>query len=301
MIVTIENDYLSVAIQKKGAELCSFRSKKSDTEFMWNGDPTVWGSFAPVLFPIIGCLKDNEFFHRGKRGTVPKHGFIRNNEELNVTQINESTVEFSFKYSEKTLENYPFMFEFKVRYQLVGPSLEVHHSIQNHSAKDPLYYSVGGHPAFRCPFYENETYEDYYLEFEQEETVDTWEVTKDGLIDTTTKSLLARQRSLPLYPTIFQNDALILKTLKSRSVQLRSKNHATYLQVEFDDFNYLGLWAKPNAPFICIEPWLGISDSVRATKEISEKEGMLSLAPLSEGWHTYCIKIQEKNYSLKIE
>lgn len=232
-------------------------------------------------------------FHRGKRGTVPKHGFIRNNEELIVTQINESTVEFSFKYSKKTLENYPFMFEFKVRYQLVGPSLEVHHSIQNHSATGPLYYSVGGHPAFRCPFHENETYEDYYLEFEQEETVDTWEVTKDGLIDTTTKSLLDCQRNLSLYPKIFQNDALILKTLKSRSVRLRSKNHPTYLQVEFDDFNYLGLWAKPNAPFICIEPWLGISDSVLATKEISEKEAILSLAPLSEGRHLFSVKLAE--------
>ena len=298
MIVTIENDYLSVAIQKKGAELCSFRSKKSGTEFMWNGEPAVWGSFAPVLFPIIGCLKDNEFYYKGKKGTVPKHGFIRNNEELIVTQINETTVEFSFKYSAKTLENYPFMFEFTVRYQLVGPSLEVHYSIQNHSATDPLYYSVGGHPAFRCPFYENENYEDYYLEFEQEETVDTWEVTKDGLIGTTTKSLLDRQRKLSLYPTIFQNDALILKTLKSRSVRLRSKNHATYLQVEFDDFNYLGLWAKPNAPFICIEPWLGISDSVVATKVISEKEGILSLAPLSEGGHTYKIRLLEIENSL---
>jgi galactose mutarotase-like enzyme len=293
MIFSIENEYLSVSIHKRGAELCSFRSKKSGTEFMWNGDPTVWGSYAPVLFPIIGCLKDNEFFHRGKRGTVPKHGFIRNNEELIVTQINESTVEFSFKYSKKTLENYPFMFEFKVRYQLVGPSLEVHHSIQNHSATDPLYYSVGGHPAFRCPFHENEMYEDYYLEFEQEETVETWEVTKDGLIDTTTKPLLDCQRNLSLYPKIFQNDALILKTLKSRSVRLRSKNHSTYLQVEFDDFNYLGLWAKPNAPFICIEPWLGISDSVNTTKELTEKEGILSLEPLSENLLVYNIKLLE--------
>jgi galactose mutarotase-like enzyme len=293
MIVTIENDYLSVSIQKKGAELCSFRSKKSGTEFMWNGDPAVWGSFAPVLFPIIGCLKDNEFYYKGKKGTVPKHGFIRNNEELIVSQINETTVEYSFKYSERTLENYPFMFEFTVRYQLVGNSLEVHHFIQNHSATDSLYYSVGGHPAFRCPFYETETYEDYYLEFEHEETVDTWEVTSEGLIGTTTKSLLERQRNLSLYPTIFQNDALILKTLKSRSVQLRSKNHATYLQVDFDDFNYLGLWAKPNAPFICIEPWLGISDSVHATKDIYKKEGILSLAPLSEGRHTYKISLIE--------
>ena len=293
MIVTIENEYLSVSIQKKGAELCSFRSKKSGTEFMWNGDPAVWGSFAPVLFPIIGCLKDNEFYYKGKKGTVPKHGFIRNNEELIVTQINEITVEFSFKYSAKTLENYPFMFEFKVRYQLVGPSLEVHHSIQNHSATDPLYYSVGGHPAFRCPFYENENYEDYYLEFEQEETVDTWEVMKDGLISTTTKSLLVQQRKLPLYSTIFQNDALILKTLKSRSVQLRSKNHSTYLQVEFNDFNYLGLWAKPNAPFICIEPWLGISDSVNATKELIEKEGILSLKPLKEKLSMFSINLKD--------
>lgn len=293
MIVTIENEYLSVSIQKKGAELCSFRSKKSGTEFMWNGDSAVWGSFAPVLFPIIGCLKDNEFYYKGKKGTVPKHGFIRNNEELIVIQINETTAEFSFKYSEKTLENYPFMFEFTVRYQLVGPSLKVHHSIQNQSVTDPLYYSVGGHPAFRCPFFENENYEDYYLEFEQEETVDTWEVTKDGLIDTTTKPLLVQQRKLSLYPTIFQNDALILKTLKSRSVQLRSKNHPTYLQVEFDDFNYLGLWAKPNAPFICIEPWLGISDSVNTTKELTEKEGILSLEPLSENILGYKIRLVE--------
>jgi galactose mutarotase-like enzyme len=293
MIVTIENDYLSVTIQKKGAELCSFRSKKSGTDFMWNGDPAVWGSYAPVLFPIIGCLKDNEFYYKGMKGTVPKHGFIRNNEELIVTQINETTVEFSFKYSERTLENYPFMFEFTVRYQLVGPSLEVHHSIQNHSATDPLYYSVGGHPAFKCPFYENETYEDYYLEFEQEETVDTWEVTKDGLIGTTTKSLLDRQRKLSLYPTIFQNDALILKTLKSRSVQLRSKNHPTYLQVDFDDFNYLGLWAKPNASFICIEPWLGISDSINTTKELTEKEGILSLEPLKEKLSMFSINLKD--------
>ena len=293
MIFSIQNDYLSVSIQKKGAELCCFRSKKSGTEFMWNGDPTIWGSYAPVLFPIIGCLKDNEFFFNGKRGTVPKHGFIRNNEELIVTQINEFAVEFSFKYSERTLENYPFMFEFTVRYQLVGNSLEVHHFIQNHSATDPLYYSVGGHPAFKCPFYENETYEDYYLEFEQEETVDTWEVTKDGLIDTTTKPLLVQQRKLSLYPTIFQNDALILKTLKSRSVQLRSKNHSTYLQVDFEDFNNLGLWAKPNSHFICIEPWLGISDNVLATKEISKKEGILSLAPLSEGRHLFSIRLAE--------
>jgi galactose mutarotase-like enzyme len=136
------------------------------------------------------------------------------------------------------------------------------------------------------------------LEFEHEETVDTWEVTNEGLIGTTTKSLLDRQRNLSLYPTIFQNDALILKTLKSRSVQLRSKNHATYLQVDFDDFNYLGLWAKPNAHFICIEPWLGISDSVHATKDIAKKEGILSLAPLSEGRHTYKIKLLELVNSL---
>lgn len=293
MIVTIENDYLSVSIQKKGAELCSFRSKKSGTEFMWNGDPAVWGSYAPVLFPIIGCLKDNEFFFKGKKGTVPKHGFIRNNDDLLIEKIDATSIRFSYKYSENTLVNYPFKFEFSILFQIVGSVLEVHHRVFNHSSSETMYYSLGGHPAFKCPFYENEKYEDYYVEFEQEETVETWEVTKDGLIDTTTKSLLDQQRSLPLYPAIFEKDALILKNLKSRSVQLRSMNHSSYIQLDFPDFQYLGLWAKPNAPFICIEPWLGISDSVNATKELIEKEGILSLKPLKEKLSMFSINLKD--------
>ena len=293
MVLSIENELLKVSIQKKGAEICSLYSKKTGKEYMWDANPSLWGSYAPVLFPIIGCLKDNEFFFKEKKGTVPKHGFIRNNDDLLIEKIDATSILFSYKYSESTFVNYPFKFEFSILFQLVGSVLEVHHRVFNHSSSEPMYYSLGGHPAFNCPFYENETYEDYYLEFEQEETVDTWEVTKDGLIDTTTKSLLDQQRKLSLYPTIFQNDALILKTLKSRSVRLRSKNHSTYLQVDFDDFNYLGLWAKPNAPFICIEPWLGISDSVNTTKELTEKEGILSLEPLKEKLSMFSINVKD--------
>jgi len=293
MVLSIENELLKVSIQKKGAEICSLYSKKTGKEYMWDANPSVWGSYAPVLFPIIGCLKDNEFFFKGKKGTVPKHGFIRNNDDLLIEKIDATSVLFSYKYSEITLANYPFKFEFSILFQLVGSVLEVHHRVFNHSSSEPMYYSLGGHPAFKCPFYENEKYEDYYLEFEQEETVETWEVTKDGLIDTTTKSLLKQQRNLSLYPTIFEKDALILKTLKSRSVQLRSTNHSSFIQLDFPDFKYLGLWAKPNASFICIEPWLGISDSVNTTKEFTEKEGVLSLEPLSENLYVYKIMLVE--------
>ncbi|MBP6460157.1 MAG: aldose 1-epimerase family protein, partial [Crocinitomicaceae bacterium] len=114
-MLTVENEYLKISVQERGAELCSIFSKKAQREFMWDADPEIWGSYAPVLFPIIGCLKDNEFYHEGKTYSVPKHGFIRNNDALTCLIENPTTILFSYKFTEQTLEFYPFNFEFTVR------------------------------------------------------------------------------------------------------------------------------------------------------------------------------------------
>lgn len=274
---SIQNTHLKISVQDKGAELCSIVSLKKGKEYMWNADPSVWGSYAPVLFPIIGALKDGEYEYEGKKYSVPKHGFIRNNENLQFHQISANVIAYSLKYDKESLKNYPFKFEFFIRFILENNSILVEHEVINHSNTDEMYFSLGGHPAFKCPISEEEVYEDYYLEFEKIENVATWEVMSSGLINTTTRSLLENTNQLHLHKHLFDNDALILKEHNSKKVSLKSRKSTNSVIIEYQDFHYLGIWAKPGANFVCIEPWLGISDSHDTDQNFTTKEGILRL------------------------
>ena len=293
-MLSVENEYLKISVQKKGAELCSIYSKKSQTEFMWNANPDIWGSFAPVLFPIIGCLKDNEFYYEGKTYSVPKHGFIRNNDALTCLVEDPTTLSFSYKYSAETLQFYPFHFEFILRFQLYKNAILVSHTIINHHPSDRMYYSLGGHPGFKCPFFEGEHYEDYYIEFDHIETEPTWKVATNGLIESETLPFLNETNKISLHSTLFAHDALIFKKLKSKVARLKSDKHNTSIQLNFSDFDYLGVWAKPNANFVCIEPWLGISDSVTSNKIFEEKEGIQQLKGGESKQLSYTITLIEQ-------
>ena len=290
---TVIGNLLKFSVQDKGAELCSIISHRTGTEFMWGANPDIWGSFAPILFPIIGTLKEGEFLYEEKSYSVPKHGFIRNNENLKVKQVSDNCLEYSLKFDDESLKFYPFEFEFIVRFVLVGNSITIEHKVVNHSKDKPLFFSVGGHPAFKCPLYDGETYEDYFIEFEEVENVSTWEVLPNGLINSTTKSLIQNSNVLPLSRTLFENDALILKDLKSKSVSLKSKKSSTSISIEYTDFNYLGIWAKPGGQFVCIEPWLGISDSNTTDKNFTKKEGIIRLEANTDFKASYSIKIEE--------
>jgi len=289
-MLSIENEFLKISVQKTGAELCSVIDKSSNQEYMWSGDATVWGSFAPVLFPIIGCLKENEFLVEDKSYSIPKHGFIRNNSNLESKILNENTIEFRYKYDENTLKNYPYLFEFVLQFVLDGKIIHLKHTIINHHEVKPMYYSLGGHPGFKCPIFKGEKYEDYYIEFEQIENDSTWKVTADGLIDVTTVPCLENTNRLQLHPLIFENDALIFKNLKSKKATLKTDAHTFGVEVSFSDFNYLGIWAKPNAPFVCIEPWLGISDSINTNKDFTQKEGIQRLEGGTKQEYVYSIR-----------
>lgn len=274
---SIQNTHLKISVQDKGAELCSIISLKNGKEYMWNADPMFWGSFAPVLFPIIGALKEGEYVYNEKKYSVPKHGFIRNNENLQFHQISENTIAYSLKYNEESLKNYPFKFEFFIRFILEDNSILVEHEVVNHSKTDEMYFSLGGHPAFKCPINEDEVYEDYYLEFEKIENVETWEVLSSGLINSTTRPLLENTTQLNLHKNLFDKDALILKEHNSKKVSLKSRKSNDSVTVEYKDFPYLGIWAKPESNFVCIEPWLGISDSHDTDQNFKTKEGILKL------------------------
>lgn len=276
-MLSIQNASFKISVTKIGAELCSLFSKSQNTEFIWQANPSIWGSHAPVLFPIIGCLKDGEFLFEGSSYSVPKHGFIRNNTALESKIVAENCIEFRSTFNEDSLKNYPFKYEFILRYILQDNGVKVEHTIINHDTQKPMFFSLGGHPGCNCPFFENENYEDYFIEFEVPETDETWLVSKEGLIENESIPFLNNSKTLPLRKDLFAKDALIFKNLKSNHVSLKSKNHGIALTVDISEFEYLGLWAKPNAPFICIEPWLGISDAINTNQYFTKKEGIQRL------------------------
>lgn len=293
MIKYIENEYLKVGINSIGAELCILQSKSTQTEYMWNGNPTVWASTAPVLFPIIGCLKDGKTYYKNQELHIPKHGFIRHNEELIIRQKTSDCINFMIDSTIISKEVYPFDFSFTIQFKLVQNRLEVQHIVENLSNSSPLFFSIGGHPAFKCPFNTNEHYSDYYLEFEYPETDDRWLVTKDGLIENEKTPFLKNQIHLSLNHKMFNEDALIFKNLLSKRISLKSKLSKQAIHVNFKDFEYIGIWAKPNSDFICIEPWNGISDSINTKQELKEKEGIIALNPGLNAKFCYSITIEE--------
>ncbi|WP_111306976.1 aldose 1-epimerase family protein [Confluentibacter sediminis] len=277
MQYTIKNSQLNIAIKKTGAELCSIQSVKNHTQFMWDADSSVWGNHAPNLFPIIGALKEDTYIFEGKAYNLPKHGFIRGNTDFEVHEHTETSLTLKLRYSDATLKTYPFKFEFYMTYKLTDNKLDIIHTVKNLDDK-PLYFSVGGHPAFKCPVFEDENYDDYFLEFEHPENSKTHLInTYNGLISSNTKPIFNNTNILPLTHELFNDDALIFKDLKSKQVSLKSNKHGTILTVSYPDFEYLGIWAKPTGNYVCIEPWLGIADSEATDQEFITKEGILSL------------------------
>jgi galactose mutarotase-like enzyme len=291
-ILYIQNNYLTVGITRVGAEVCSIISKNTSHEYIWEGDPTIWGSHAPVLFPIIGCLKEGFFTYLGKQFTVPKHGFIRHNKNLVSNIVDSSTVEFSLTYDAESLKTYPFKFAFLIRFKLVNNMLYVEHEVKN-DGNESMYFSLGAHPAFRCPVNDLGNYSDYAIEFDKEETLNTHEVLPNGLIGPNSSPLLLGSKTLHLTEQLFDQDALIFKHPKSKKVRLTNHLTEASISLQFEDFPYLGIWAKPGAKFVCIEPWLGISDNWDTDQDITKKEGIEQLEGGGLFKARYSIEINE--------
>ena len=292
---TLQNDKLRIGVKKTGAELCQISSVKNKNEFMWHANPNVWASFAPNLFPIIGALKNNTYHFEGQKYELTKHGFIRNNDELMLHEHAKNMLTFKLFYNENTLKVYPFKFEFYITYKLNDNVIEVIHTIKNRDNKT-MYFSLGGHPAFKCPIYENENYHDYYLEFEYNENAARHLLNlESGLISSQTKPVFNNNNILRLTHELFNEDALIFKDLKSRKVTFKSDTHDTILTVSYDAFSYLGIWAKPNGNYVCIEPWLGIADNENTNQDFKTKEGIISLNAKESFTASYSIEIHNNH------
>lgn len=291
---SIANSKIKISVKKTGAELCEISSVKNKTNFMWDANPKIWGSFAPNLFPVIGALKNGGYIYENKIYTLPKHGFIRNNNTVKCIEQTSNSLTFGLRYSDESLKIYPFKFDFTLSYLIKDNVIELVHTVKNLDDKT-MYFSLGGHPAFKCPVYDSENYNDYALEFEHPENSKTHLINMtNGLISPKTKTIFNNSAILPLKHDLFNDDALIFKDLKSKKVTLKSKTHGNILSVFYSDFEYLGVWAKPNGDYVCIEPWLGIADNENTNQNIKEKEGILTLEAGKTFKASYSIEIHQR-------
>lgn len=272
---TIENDELKVIISSTGAELQSVFGKFNRLEYLWDGNPEFWPKRSPVLFPVIGTLRANRYFYKDKSYSLGRHGFAR---EMEFTMANQkkNSVQFFIKDNETSRAVYPFSFEFWINYSLENSQLKVEYAVKN-LGRQNMFFSVGGHPAFKLPLVKGTAYEDYYLEFNEEETKPRWPISREGLIEKQPIPLLVSTDILPLSKELFAKDALVLKFPTSSVVSLKSEKTPHGLDFNFEGFPYLGLWAAPMADFLCIEPWCGIADPVDSDQQLIHKEGIVEL------------------------
>lgn len=286
---TIESTGIKAVINPKGAELTSLVLKATNQEYMWSGDPAYWGKHSPVLFPIVGTLKNNQYQYKGQSYTLPRHGFARD-QPFAVAQQSADSITFLLKSHEASLKVFPFHFEFRLRYTALDTSLAVAYEVVN-TGHEQMYFSVGAHPAFRVPLTADTDYDDYFLVFEQEETAPRWPISPDGLIETEAQPLLQQTQKLPLTKALFQKDALVLKGLKSTRISLRSEQTNHGLDLDFPGFPFFGIWAAKDADFVCLEPWCGIADGVGASQELTEKEGINKISPQEHFTRTWTVTV----------
>ena len=267
-IITLSNDVISAQINTLGAELCSLKNA-NNRESIWEGNPTYWGKHSPVLFPIVGTLKNNTYNHNNKEYQLTRHGFARDM-EFELVGKTSSSASFSIQSNSATLANYPFQFELQIQYIIVHSTLEITYTVINKDTT-AIPFSIGAHPAFALPG----NFENYSLEFEKEEPLE-YTLLENDLVSKQTEKIHTDTNRVPLTYELFKRDALIFKKLQSNSLTIIEKEKPI-LKVHFQEFPSLGIWTKVDAPFICIEPWLGYSDTTESNGNLFEKEGVIVL------------------------
>jgi galactose mutarotase-like enzyme len=272
----LKNGQLHIEIAEKGAELRKITRTDLQQEYLWNAGPAFWAKSSPVLFPIVGTLKENTYTFEGKNYTLSRHGFARD-QVFTIASQDDTQITFELNSSEETLKVFPFQFRFAIIYTIDGARLTVTYRVENKGDSD-MYFSVGAHPAFKVPLEDGVTYEDYYLAFNATENARLYLLSDKGLIEHTPVPFMEDTQRLDLKKSLFYKDALVFKNLSSNAITVKSDKKPRGLTVQYDGFPFMGIWAAIDADFVCIEPWCGIADSVDASGDLKEKEGINKLA-----------------------
>jgi len=281
--VSISSDQLIAEIDPLGAQLSSLKNRAA-LDLLWIGDPKVWAGRAPLLFPIVGVLVGGTYRLGSQTYRLPRHGFARG--KLFATEsTSASAAAFRLAADESSLQVYPFQFELEVRYELNGATLSVTTWIRNEGSS-PMPASFGYHPGFRWPLPFGHARASHFIEFESDEPAPARRIDSSGLLTTERHPTPIAQRRLALADSLFQDDVLIFDQINSRSV-LYGSNNGPRIKIGFPDAPFLGIWTKPRAPFICIEPWHGITDPEGFSGEFTDKPGVFVL----KGGGSFCTRM----------
>ena len=270
----IKNEFIKAKIKSFGAELNSLQKCGKDLEYIWQGDAKYWARHSPILFPIVGRLKKDNYFYKNQKYNMTQHGFARD-KEFEIIEQKDDFLEFRLCNDEKSLEIYPFDFELYLSYKLEKSSLIISYKVVNKSDKKMLF-SIGAHPAFNWSLEENLKKEDYFLEFEVNNSK-RYFLNELGLVYDS-MDLKFEDKKLFLNEELFKNDALVFNDLNIKNLIFKNIKNENFIKLNFENFPYLGIWSKPSgAPFLCIEPWFGVADENSSNQNLEEKKGMITL------------------------
>ncbi|MBC7428086.1 MAG: aldose 1-epimerase family protein [Bacteriovorax sp.] len=277
----IESNSLIIQITSKGAEMKRLFSRDWHRELLWQGDEKNWNRSAPVLFPIVGKLKDDEYVIKDKTFAMTQHGFARDF-EFKCTDCGTTEAEFLMVASQESFNQYPFLFELRVRYKVEDSKVSISYFVKNDDRQD-IFFSIGAHPGF-----ETKDFANYEIRFEKEEK--EYFRVKNSLVDWS-RSYEFKADKLVVEKEIFKDDALIFKKLKSKYVDLVDLKRKEIIRVQ-SNAPFWGIWAKPDVPFVCLEPWYGVADSADHDKDFETKNGIITLSEGEVFGFSYTIEMK---------
>ncbi len=292
MKYTIKSGDFSATVDSNGAGLTSVMLKGK--EYLWQADPAYWAGQAPLMFPLCGCLRDGKgTLANGKPIELGRHGFARRR-EFTVTEVTDSSVTMELVSDDATREVFPLDFKLVMKFEAVDNKVVINHIVTN-TGDETLPYFVGGHPAFFCPFHEDEVFEDYIVEMECEEYANCPTIRDDGICDVSARTLYFDNTNiLKVRHDLFYQDAVCLEYPKSTWAILRHKDKTEGVKVEFEGFNFFQIWSSANnGPFVALEPWTGTATTSEEDDVFEHKRGVKLLEPGKTENSAYSIGIVE--------
>lgn len=290
MIYELKNSRFTAQVDSLGAQLVSLRDA-SGFEYIWHGDEAYWREHAPVLFPIVGALREGRTRINGQWYEMARHGFAKRCEFALCAQTGDSAA-LRLTASEATRAQYPFDFALTVSYQLTESGIATRFAVENPGSCG-LPFSVGGHPGFHVPVNEDAAFEDYTIRFDSDEdqvcpVIDL----KAGLIDWEKEGFRLAGSEIPLRHALFYQDALVFEGLRSHTVQIVNKATGKGVEMDFSGFPMLGIWSAANdGPYVCLEPWTGCATLTSEGDELVEKKGMALLPPGQRAEYSFAVRV----------
>ena len=286
----LENNLLTVEISEQGAELQSIRSNASGREYLWQGDSAFWGRRSPVLFPIVGKAWEGQVRYGDKTVEIGQHGFARDRKFTLVDNTDENTITLRLDADEETMRLFPFNFSLEISYTLVDDRVTVGWKVINNEIEREMPFQIGAHPAFYYPsgkFTPDGI--NGYLAFDRHKEVTYELIEAKGCLGAKKYPIEFNSDGfLAITPDLFDRDALVIGDDQIHRISILSTDFMPYMTVLFRA-PIVGIWSKPGAPFICIEPWYGRCDRVNYYGDFAEREYTQHVAPGEEWEASYCM------------